>query len=60
MEEIWREKSGKTNVETIDKHVESLRHKLGACGRNIKTIYGTGYVYRREGAEAQSDKGSKL
>lgn len=45
MEEIWKEKTGDVNCETIDKHVGSLRQKLGAYGRNIKTIYGAGYVY---------------
>ena len=58
MEEIWREKSGHTNVETIDKHVESLRHKLGACGRNIKTVYGTGYAYRSAAAAGEKKDNS--
>lgn len=56
MEEIWREKSGHINVETIDKHVESLRHKLGPCGRNIKTVYGAGYVYRGKCAEGPGEE----
>ncbi len=46
METIWQEKSGHVNFETIDKHVESLRHKLGSYGENIKTVYGTGYTYK--------------
>lgn len=46
MEDIWREKSGHVNFETIDKHVETLRRKLGAYGKNIRTIYGTGYTYK--------------
>ena len=46
MEYIWREKSGDVNFETIDKHVETLRHKLGAYGKNIRTVYGTGYTYK--------------
>lgn len=46
MEEIWQEKSGKVNLETIDKHVETLRHKLGVYGRNIRTVYGAGYTYK--------------
>ena len=46
MEEIWQERSGKVNSETIDKHVETLRHKLGTYGRNIRTVYGTGYTYK--------------
>jgi len=46
MEEIWREKTGRVNCETLDKHVETLRHKLGVYGKNIRTVYGQGYVYR--------------
>jgi len=46
MEEIWQERSGKVNLETIDKHVETLRHKLGVYGRNIRTVYGAGYTYK--------------
>lgn len=48
MEEIWREKSGHVNFETIDKHVESLRRRLGAYGKNIRTVYGTGYTYKSQ------------
>jgi DNA-binding response OmpR family regulator len=29
---------------TVDKHVESLRRKLGPRGPAIRTVYGTGYV----------------
>lgn len=46
MEEIWKDKSGKVNCETIDKHVENLRNKVGDCGGRIKTIYGSGYIYK--------------
>ncbi len=46
MEELWREKSGEVNCETIDKHVETLRRKLGPYGKNIRTVYGTGYTYK--------------
>lgn len=46
MDEIWKEKSGEVNCETIDKHVETLRRKLGTYGRNIRTVYGTGYTYK--------------
>lgn len=48
MDEIWKEKSGQVNVETIDKHVETLRHKLGQYGKNVKTVYGSGYMYKVE------------
>lgn len=50
MEEIWRDKSGQVNVETIDKHVETLRHKLGAYGKHVRTVYGSGYMYKAEAA----------
>lgn len=46
MENIWRGKSGCVNTETIDKHVETLRRKLGTYGKKIGTVYGTGYVYK--------------
>jgi len=45
MEEIWKEKSGQFNCETIDKHMETLRRKLGPYGKNIRTVYGTGYIF---------------
>jgi DNA-binding response OmpR family regulator len=48
MEEIWKDKAGKVNTETIDKHVETLRHKLGTYGKNIRTVYGSGYTYKAE------------
>ena len=48
MEEIWKEKSGQFNCETIDKHVETLRRKLGTYGKSIKTVYGTGYLLKLE------------
>jgi DNA-binding response OmpR family regulator len=48
MDELWKEKSGQLNFETIDKHVETLRHKLGQYGRNIRTVYGEGYMYKVE------------
>lgn len=51
MDEIWRDKSGHVNFETIDKHVETLRRKLGAYGTNIRTIYGTGYLYKNRSKE---------
>ncbi|MBI4801961.1 MAG: winged helix-turn-helix domain-containing protein [Elusimicrobia bacterium] len=50
MEELWKEKSGGVNCETIDKHVETLRRKLGVYGKNIRTVYGAGYRYERRDA----------
>ena len=46
MSDIWQERSGHVNSETIDKHVEGLRRKLGEYGKNIRTVYGTGYIYK--------------
>lgn len=46
MEEVWKDKSGKVNTETIDKHVETLRNKLGDYGRRIRTVYGSGYTFK--------------
>lgn len=46
MDDVWREKSGHINFETIDKHVETLRRKLGKHGKSIRTVYGTGYTYK--------------
>jgi len=34
---------------TVDKHIESLRRKLGKRGARIKAIYGVGYAYREKG-----------
>ena len=44
--EIWREKAESVNTETVDKHVESLRRKLGPLGKRIKTVYGMGYALK--------------
>ncbi len=44
----WREKSEKINSQTLDKYVQMLRDKMGPLGKNIKTIYGLGYMYENE------------
>ncbi|MCK5582813.1 MAG: response regulator transcription factor [Elusimicrobiales bacterium] len=48
LEYIWKEKADTVNSETVDKHVESLRRKLGSHGKKIKTIYGSGYAFKNE------------
>ncbi len=40
LEHIWREDATQVNLETVDKHVESIRKKLGPFGKNIRTVYG--------------------
>ncbi|MCM2267517.1 MAG: winged helix-turn-helix domain-containing protein [Elusimicrobiales bacterium] len=52
MESIWGDRCGQVNFETIDKHVETLRRKLKTFGKNIRTVYGTGYTYKRREREA--------
>ena len=44
LEDIWPGKSGNVNLETVDRHVESLRKKLGARGDKIRTVHGVGYA----------------
>lgn len=54
MEAVWKDKSGHVNCETIDKHVETLRRKLGPYGGKIRTVYGAGYTYKADpGREAR-------
>lgn len=48
LEAVWQERAGEVNAETVDKHVEALRRKLGAAGRRIQTLYGVGYAFREE------------
>ena len=45
LEKIWGEESASVYSECIDKHVESLRKKLGLYGKRIKTVYGAGYMF---------------
>ncbi len=46
LEYIWKEKAEQVNSETVDKHIESLRRKLGVYGKKIKTLYGSGYIFK--------------
>jgi DNA-binding response OmpR family regulator len=46
METIWRGEGTDIRPGTVDKHVESLRRKLGKHGPKVKTIYGVGYAFR--------------
>lgn len=48
LESIWLDKCVSVNPETIDKHIESLRKKLGDDGRKIKTVYGQGYIFSED------------
>jgi DNA-binding response OmpR family regulator len=46
LESLWREEAVSVQQSTIDKHVESIRRKLGPAGTRIQTVYGSGYVFR--------------
>lgn len=50
LECVWGEKAGAVNPETVDKHVEAVRRKLGRYGGRIRTVYGSGYVLAAEEA----------
>ncbi|OGR83243.1 MAG: hypothetical protein A3J74_03310 [Elusimicrobia bacterium RIFCSPHIGHO2_02_FULL_57_9] len=45
LETVW---GGAPNMvtRTVDKHVESLRRKLGAFGKNFETVIRVGYVFK--------------
>lgn len=43
MEHVWKDRAADVNMEAVDKHVESIRKKLGSHGRKIRTVYGMGY-----------------
>lgn len=36
---------GSVETRTLDKHVESLRRKVGPCGKLIQTVHGVGYRF---------------
>lgn len=36
------------DIRTVDTHIKTLRAKLGECGKYIKTIRGTGYIFEVE------------
>lgn len=51
LDNIWAEKAEEVNPETVDKHVESIRRKMGKYGSRIRTIYGSGYLLARGGSQ---------
>nr|MDA8132874.1 response regulator transcription factor [Elusimicrobiota bacterium] len=48
LERIWGEGAVDVYSECVDKHIESLRRKLGLCGKKIRTVYGAGYMFNGE------------
>lgn len=48
IESVWKDQGGEIQPGTVDKHVESLRRKLGRYGEMLRTVYGVGYALREE------------
>ncbi len=46
LEAVWDGEAEAVLPGTVDKHVESLRRKLGAKGSRIRTVYGSGYLFK--------------
>lgn len=46
MEMAWKNQGVDIRPGTVDKHIESLRRKLGRYGSMVRTIYGVGYAFR--------------
>ena len=44
LEAVWKYPQ-EVETRTLDKHVETLRRKLGDAGRQLKTIHGVGYRF---------------
>lgn len=45
---VWKGDAEQIRPGTVDKHIESLRKKLGRLGGRIQTVYGVGYAFREE------------
>lgn len=46
LDTVWHDDSNEIRLGTIDKHIESLRRKLGPLGSRIQTVYGSGYAFK--------------
>lgn len=47
LQAVWKNPPDLT-TRTVDKHVESLRKKIGSFGRSLKTVVSVGYVFKPE------------
>lgn len=45
---VWKSEADSIRPGTVDKHIESLRKKLGRLGPRIQTVYGVGYAFRED------------
>lgn len=48
LEHVWKGQDDGIRPGTVDKHIESLRRKLGGRGSWVQTVYGVGYAFREE------------
>jgi DNA-binding response OmpR family regulator len=48
VESIRRDEDCDIRPGTVDKHIESLRRKLGRLGARVRSVYGVGYGFREE------------
>ena len=46
LEGVWLDRADRVQPETVGRHVEHLRQKLGQLGKRIQMVYGRGYVFR--------------
>lgn len=45
LDKLWGAAAVEVYSDCIDKHIETLRKKLGPFGRRIKSVYGSGYMF---------------
>lgn len=45
LEKLWGSEATEVYSNCINKHIETLRRKLGPFGKRIKTVYGSGYMF---------------
>ena len=48
VEAVWQGEGEDIHPGTVDKHIESLRRKLGRSGTLVRTVYGVGYGLRED------------
>lgn len=45
LDKLWGDEATEVYSDCINKHIETLRRKLGRYGSRIKTVYGSGYMF---------------
>jgi DNA-binding response OmpR family regulator len=44
LENLWRNRADLINSETINKHIQAVRRKLGGMGKKLRSVFGEGYI----------------